>query len=142
MTRPRLAALLLLAAAGCRHARTTDRETASPSSPPAPATKKAERAHTGERAKPRADEPSAIPVASSAAALLEPGAEKKIRDKLDAAGFLKESPGEPRGALDAALRRFQGAHDLPATGQPDVETVRKLGLDPDDIFRRAANAPN
>ena len=46
-----------------------------------------------------------------------------------------------RDASDAAkrqgLRRFQRAHDLPATGVADHETVKRLGLDPDQIFRQA-----
>jgi murein L,D-transpeptidase YcbB/YkuD len=36
------------------------------------------------------------------------------------------------------IRRFQRAHDLPATGVADNETVKSLGLDPDQIFRKAA----
>ncbi len=43
-------------------------------------------------------------------------------------------------ASDAAtregVRRFQRAQDLPATGVPDAETVKRLGLDPDKTFRR------
>ena len=35
-----------------------------------------------------------------------------------------------------SIRRFQRAEDLPATGVPDRETVERLGLDPDETFRR------
>ena len=40
-------------------------------------------------------------------------------------------------SIGAALRRFQAAHDLPSTGVPDHETVRRLGLNPDELFRKA-----
>jgi hypothetical protein len=35
------------------------------------------------------------------------------------------------------LKQFQHDHDLPMTGQPDHETVSKLGLKPDDVFLKA-----
>jgi hypothetical protein len=38
---------------------------------------------------------------------------------------------------ERALREFQNARNLPATGVPDDATVRALGLDPEKIFRRA-----
>jgi len=136
--------VLPFGAVGCGHARTTDAaENAAPPPSPSHPTRASETHHdrAADRAQPRNDDPAAIPVASSAGGLLEPGAEKKIRDRLAAGGFL-EAPadGERRGSLDAALKRFQSAHDLPATGTPDVETVRKLGLEPDEIFRKATKA--
>lgn len=76
-----------------------------------------------------------VPLASSPAGLLKPGAEEKIQDKLASKGLLKS---EKRGAFDEptrdALRRFQDENDLPATGFPDHETIRKMGLDPDEMF--------
>ena len=72
-------------------------------------------------------------MSTSPAGLLAPGADDKIRDKLAAAGFAAKGK-----STDEALRRFQRANDLPATGIPDHETVKKLGLDPNDIFRAAA----
>jgi len=92
-----------------------------------------------EKTKPKAGEAErteqGVPLATSPAGLLKPGAEKKIQEKLASDGLLKS---DKRGELDeptrAALRRFQDAHDLPATGLPDHETMRRLGLDPDDLF--------
>ena len=45
--------------------------------------------------------------------------------------------GEERfdGDTQAALRRFQRERGLPSTGIPDDATVRKLGLDPRDVFK-------
>lgn len=77
-----------------------------------------------------------IRISSSPEALLEPSAARAIQDRLAKSGDLE---GEPSGELDGptrkALARFQRAHDLPATGAPDDATVRKLGLDPKDVFR-------
>lgn len=83
--------------------------------------------------------PSEIPVSSSPAGQLEDGAVKKIQDRLVAKDFLK--PDQESGELDErtteGLRKFQKSRDLASTGTPDQETIRKLGLDPNEIFRAA-----
>ena len=78
-----------------------------------------------------AKDPERVPVASSPAGLLKPGADEKVREKLG----LKEK-GED---LRPALQRFQRDHDLPATGILDHRTAKELGLDPDDVFERASD---
>lgn len=75
--------------------------------------------------------PEDIEVATSPQGLLEPGALDKVRDKLGVA------KGE---SVQGPLRRFQREHDLPATGMLDHETVERLGLSPDEIFERKADA--
>jgi hypothetical protein len=125
-------------AAGCAHTKTTDDGIAAKGE----GQKKEQQA---EEAKPRpssqkphkpasSGDPDAVPVATAPEALLAPGAEHEIRQRLVAGGFLA------RDASDAAtregVRRFQRAQDLPATGVPDAETVKRLGLDPDKTFRR------
>jgi hypothetical protein len=48
------------------------------------------------------------------------------------------------GRVSAALRTLQRQEGLAATGFPDRETLRKLGLDPSDVYRNAedtARAP-
>jgi hypothetical protein len=87
------------------------------------------------RVAPTGEQPKGTPLAQAPEGLLMPGAEQKIHDKLSAGGFMKEDANASTGA---ALRRFQAAHDLPSTGVPDHETVRRLGLNPDDLFRKAA----
>jgi hypothetical protein len=66
---------------------------------------------------------------------LAPGKLKQVQEKLAERGFLL---AHQQGTLDAptrrAIRRLQHETDLPETGLPDHETVRKLGLDPDDTF--------
>jgi len=73
--------------------------------------------------------PERVPVASSPAGLLKPGAEQKVREKLGLSAKGEE--------LRPALQRFQRQHDLPATGILDHRTAKELGLDPDELFERA-----
>ena len=80
--------------------------------------------------------PDAVPVATAPDALLVPGAEEQIRERLIAGGFLAADADKSNGATRGAIRKFQKAQDLPATGVPDAETVKRLGLDPDKTFRR------
>jgi len=126
-------AFLALALVGCAHVKTT--EPAEPEAAEKPSsTERAPR--TGKlRVAPTGDQAKTTPLAQAPEGLLTPGAEQKIHDKLSAGGFMKEDADASTGA---ALRRFQAAHDLPLTGIPDHETVRRLGLNPDDLFRKAA----
>lgn len=80
-----------------------------------------------------------IPVAASAAGLLKPGAAEKIEERLIARGLLEPAKrsGQLGGAASTALRRFQRDAKIAETGVPDHETVRRLGLSPDDVFRAA-----
>jgi len=128
-------AFLALALVGCAHAKTSETtESAEPETAEKPsATERAPR--TGKlRVAPTGDQPKTTPLAQAPEGLLAPGAEQKIHDKLSASGFMKEDANASAGT---ALRRFQAAHDLPATGVPDHETVRRLGLNPDELFRKA-----
>jgi hypothetical protein len=42
-------------------------------------------------------------------------------------------------AASAALRRFQADEGLAATGFPDRETLRRLGLSPAEVYRDAGD---
>jgi len=129
----------------CAHTKTTDDGTEKTE-------KKEDRKDEGKEAeaKPRAAAPlsgqarelhpgnrEAVPVATAPDALLKPGADDKIRERLGAGGFLPRDAKASEGSMRDGLRRFQKANDLPATGVPDHETVKKLGLDPDQTFRKA-----
>ena len=126
-----VALVALLALASCGHAKTTDADKPkAPESPPAAADA------APRRTRPASHQDSKeVPLATAPESLLKPGAEEKIRDRLTAGGFMND-PGD--ASMRAALRRFQKAKDLPATGVPNHETVSKLGLDPDALFRKAA----
>ena len=126
-------AIFALALAGCAHTKTT--EPAPPEVAEKPSsTERAPRTGTL-RVAPTGEQPKTTPLAKAPEGLLTPGAEQKIHDKLSAGGFMKE---DANPSTEAALRRFQAAHDLPSTGVPDHETVRRLGLNPDALFRKAA----
>lgn len=81
--------------------------------------------------------PGAPPLATSPAGLLKPEAVEAIQGKLASRGELGRD--DRSGKLDdptrKALRAFQRENNLPATGMPDDLTVKKLGLDPGQIFR-------
>jgi glucose/arabinose dehydrogenase len=135
-----VAAALALACLGlaCAHAKTTDTDHPKPADKEAPAAEK-RASQPPAKEKEAARPATAIPVAGAAEGLLEPDAQQQIHDKLAAGGFLGEGEGgdDSQASMREGLRRFQRAHDLPATGAPDHETVHKLGLDPNKIFRRA-----
>ena len=132
--------LLALALGGaCAHAKTTDDGTEK-------ATAKETKEDDAKAPKPRASgkkagdlhagNPDAVPVATAPETLLAPGAEDKIRERLIAGGFLAADADTSNAATRGGIRKFQKTQDLPATGVPDAETVKRLGLDPDTTFRR------
>ncbi|HEY5452318.1 MAG TPA: peptidoglycan-binding domain-containing protein [Polyangia bacterium] len=123
----------------CAHTKTTDdgsekqdrKSEAKAEKPQSEA--KAEKPRAADR---RPHESGGVPLATSPAGLLAPGADEKIHDRLVAEGFLDDDAKRSDAATSEGLRRFQRAHDLPATGIPDDKTVKDLGLDPGEVFRR------
>jgi len=132
--------LALLLGGACSHTRAvTSPEHASNAENADAAQQEPERpAHKKSRLPP--EEKGALPLTSSPAGLLQPDAAKTIQGRLVKGGQLPDDKqsGELDGPTREALMAFQKAHDLPATGIPDDATVRKLGLDPNAIFRKAA----
>jgi peptidoglycan hydrolase-like protein with peptidoglycan-binding domain len=61
--------------------------------------------------------------------MLDAQSMKKIQAKLHVA-----ETGELDDKTQAALKAFQKKNDQPATGLPDFDTLRRLGLDPKDIY--------
>lgn len=81
------------------------------------------------------------PVSTAPAGLLEPGAVDIIQQHLQSRGYLK-CPCNGQQIDDRtreALARFQREGGLPTTGLPTFETVERLGLRVDQIFRRAGS---
>ncbi len=70
------------------------------------------------------------PVGTTPSSILRPGGMARIQKALG----VSES-GELDDRTRHALERFQTRHHLASTGEPDFETVEKLGLDTDDIFK-------
>ncbi len=137
---------LLLGTLSCGHTKTTDAtspstpEKAEERTPPADhpdrvSSGQAVRESTGAAKRDTPAETKGIPVAASPEGLLAPGGESQIRDKLSDGGYLDKK--DEHASMDAGLRKFQKAHDLPETGIPDHKTVSALGLDPGRIFKHA-----
>jgi hypothetical protein len=116
-------------------------------------TRKAERPESAEAAPPKAEAPDrpsdkGVPpkegrprVPSASEALLAEGAVGRIQDALGARGLLgKHQPGELDPPTSAALQRFQREEGLAQTGFPDRETLRRLGIDPEEAYGRAEDA--
>ena len=65
------------------------------------------------------------------------GALADLQRALHERGFLDRVRGDRLDApTQAALRKFQNQENLPGTGFPDAETVRRLGLSPDSFFEK------
>jgi hypothetical protein len=73
---------------------------------------------------------------------LKPGAIEMIQQRLLSVGALQaQQASSESAAMRSALTRFQEANHLPLTGEPDVATVLKLGLDPKNIFEQPTTGP-
>ncbi len=110
--------VLLLAiawAGGCRHA-----ERVAPPAPGAPTVVKP---------------PGAPPVSASPQGILARDGVLQIQRALGTKGLRVELTGVLDDATQAALTTFQRQQGLPETGMPTMETLRRLGLDADAIYR-------
>ncbi len=87
---------------------------------------------TPKRIPPRGDRPA---VAASPEGLMNPGSAREIQEALQRRGYLDQVSGELDDATSAAVRRFQSDQGLAATGVPDRETLRSLGIDPSDVYQ-------
>lgn len=76
-------------------------------------------------------------LSTSAEGLMLPQGPQLIQEALVKRGYL--SPDHHTGKLDeetsAAIRQFQTAEHVARTGYPDRETVRRLGLGVDQVFK-------
>jgi hypothetical protein len=137
-----LLVVLALGGGACAHTKTTDdgkpRETDGDTKKEEPKeTKPRAAAPEGKGSELHPGKREAVPVATAPEVLLKPGGEDKIRDRLVAGGFLERDNKQSKTAMREGIRRFQKEHDLPATGVADHETVKGLGLEPNEIFRQA-----
>jgi hypothetical protein len=131
------AALALLAAlSACSRVRKAEKPDEAEGKPPkaeAP-DRPAEKGVPPKEGRPR------VPAAPEA--LLAEGAVGRIQEALAGRGLLgKHRRGELDEPTSAALRRFQEAEGLAETGFPDRETLRRLGVDPEQAYGRAGDAP-
>jgi hypothetical protein len=133
MSRPGLLLVGLLFGLSCLHTRETERET-EPKKEPEAAAPKAQ-ARKSEVKRPAY--PGRPQLAEKPEGLMKPEGPMRIQKKLaDFGAYHGEQTGELDEATVEALKRFQGEHGLPKTGAPDLETVRQLGLRPEDIWKK------
>jgi peptidoglycan hydrolase-like protein with peptidoglycan-binding domain len=115
-----LVPVVALAAAGC-HAHTTAAQNkdqkAQMESPPD--TKQVE---------------SQRPVRTTPGGMLDDKSVKELQGKLDGKGYKTGDSGKLDEETQAALRKFQKSEHIAATGLPDFDTLRRLGLDPKKIY--------
>jgi len=83
-----------------------------------------------------------IGVVARPEALLRPGAVRQLEQALIKKGYLKEeAQQEIDPATQAALMRFQKDAGMAATGFPDALTLKKLGLDPKEVYASRSGTP-
>lgn len=125
--RPQLAAAgMLLLAIGCAHSD----EAGKNSEPPR---------DTGSAAH-ATKPPRSPPLAESPSELLEPRSQETIARALQSKGVVDRDEVRDE-QLGAAIRKFQKSQGLAATGYPDHETLRRLGVDPKDVQTSLGGLP-
>lgn len=142
-----------VACAGCLHTQEVDpgdpvaavqpQEPQKEEPAPAPA-KKVSKPTSNPQARPPVEE-GRPELSVSPTGLMVPEGPRLIQQALIKRGYLPA--GHETGELDmetsGALRKFQGDESLAKTGSPDRETVRRLGLSAEKIFRSSKDAkPN
>jgi len=115
----------------CSHADTVASPNA-PSTPDKPARLPSARAVTPET------EPGHPDLAGSPAQLMAPGSSDAIAQALRKRGFLAADASSGKD-VEKGLRAFQESQGLAATGFPDHETLRKLGINPRAVDKTAAS---
>jgi hypothetical protein len=74
------------------------------------------------------------PVRTTPGGMLDPASMKKVQEALSSHGVKAPSSGQLDEETQAALRRFQAKEKMAKTGMPDYDTLRRLGLDPKQIY--------
>ena len=79
------------------------------------------------------------PLPATPSSLVTDSAARQLKDTLRDRGFLKKPSTGPEldAATSDALRQFQQEEGLAATGFPDQETLRRLGIDAEEAYRSA-----
>ena len=68
------------------------------------------------------------------------GAVRELQEALSAKGFDGRESGVFDDATSKRLAAYQKSQKLPDTGLPDRETLKKLGLNPDEVYRSTDRA--
>jgi peptidoglycan hydrolase-like protein with peptidoglycan-binding domain len=68
--------------------------------------------------------------------MFKPEGLKKLQVALSAKSMSVDETGNLDAKTQESLRAFQKDKGMPPTGLPDYETLRKLGLTPDEVFQK------
>jgi peptidoglycan hydrolase-like protein with peptidoglycan-binding domain len=87
------------------------------------------------------------PVRTTPGGMLDPKSMREIQSALARHGVKAPSNGQLDEETQAGLRAFQRQEHIAATGMPDFDTLRRLGLDPKKIYvegtqRASRNTPS
>ncbi|MDB4968102.1 MAG: Peptidoglycan-binding domain 1 protein [Myxococcales bacterium] len=74
------------------------------------------------------------PVRTTPGGMLDPTAMKKLQAALSRHGVKTPESGQLDEETQAAIRKFQANEKMAKTGMPDYDTLRRLGLDPKQIY--------
>ena len=74
------------------------------------------------------------PVRTTPGSMLDEKAMQKLQEALNHHGEKVKISGILDDQTQAALKRFQRKNSQPGTGLPDYDSIRRLGLDPKDIY--------
>ncbi|MFL5388161.1 MAG: peptidoglycan-binding domain-containing protein [Myxococcales bacterium] len=140
-----IAAAAALALSGCFHATSVEKPDQGGGSSEKKQGAQPKQKEGGPAAKPRAarrpERPGRPPLAADPSGLFVPGGVEQVQQALASRGYLDMAEVK-RGVVDAptsaAVRKFQTDQDIARTGNPDHETVRRLGLDADALFRKSS----
>jgi len=115
----------------CLHAR----ETKETEEAKAEAKTPAEKEKAEEKAKPpqRAE---TLTTSKTTKQMFKPEGLKRLQVALSVKATDVEETGRLDDATQESLRKYQKDQGLPATGLPDYETLRRLGLKPEEVFHR------
>jgi len=123
----------------CVHATTTrSQEKSAPSrevSTPAAKSEGAPAARSEGAEKPEPQKrPEAMTTSSTTKAMFKTEGLKKLQAALAKRSFAVTSTGQLDIQTQEGLRKFQQGQSLPDTGLPDYESIRRLGLKPQEVY--------
>ena len=78
----------------------------------------------------------AIETSKTTKQMFKPEGLKKLQVALSAKSIDVDENGHLTSATQESILAFQKKQGLPATGLPDYETLRRLGVKPDDVYHR------
>lgn len=123
--------LALVSLMSCAHAKETRETEQAKAEADTPAQK--EKAEEKAKAPPRTE---TLATSKTTRQMFKPEGLKKLQVALSAKANDVDESGQLDSATQESLRVYQKKEGLPATGLPDYETLRRLGLKPEEVFHR------